>query len=164
MAKNSGGVENPSGHTGYGGAQNGSIITIDDSTHDYIYGYSDFDKSQHGASGNTVYINDGAIVKYVRGGHSAHNADVSNNTVNVNGGTITEGLYGGVGGNVSNNSINITSGNLGGKDFPELAGGKGSTAQGNDVTISGGDISVQGIYGGIAYSDEASNNRVTIVL
>lgn len=71
-------------------------------------------------------------------------------------------MYGGEGGNVSNNSINITSGNLGGEYFYELAGGKGSTAQGNDVTISGGYISVQGIYGGLAYSDEASNNRVTI--
>lgn len=159
---NSGGVENPSGHVGYGGAQNGSTIIIDDSTHDWIYGYSDFGTSQHGASGNTVFINDGAIVKSVRGGNSVYNADVSNNTVNVNGGTITEGLYGGEGGNVSNNSINITSGNLGGEYFYELAGGKGSTAQGNDVTISGGYISVQGIYGGLAYSDEASNNRVTI--
>lgn len=80
---NSGGVENPSGHVGYGGERNGSTISIDNSTHDYIYGYSDFGALQHGASYNTVSIEDGAIVKSVRGGNSVYNADVSNNTVNV---------------------------------------------------------------------------------
>ena len=66
-------------------------------------------------SNNTININGGTINKAVYGGYTAQSGNVSNNTVNLNGGTVSGMVNGGYSqsGASTGNTVSITSGTVG---------------------------------------------------
>ena len=86
----------------------------------------------------------GGTLQEVAGGLS-NGGNVSNNTININDGTINKAVYGGYttqSGNVSNNTVNLNGGIIkgtvyGGYSEDGVAGGS-TAAEGNKVNITGG--------------------------
>ena len=115
------------------------------------------------ANGNIVTINGNpTITGGVYGADASTTA--SDNTVNINGGTITGPVVGGYtvnNGSASNNIINITSGKI----YTSVSGGKTTSgnATGNVVNIAGGTLTNTIISGGVSTSGDTTNNTVNIL-
>jgi outer membrane autotransporter protein len=126
-------------------------------------------------SGNTVTVEDQAKTgRYVHGGVGyGTNWEANGNTVNMKGGSVEWGIYGGQAdnsggwqGNViaNGNRVTISGGTVGDRVFGgEATNGVLTTANGNSVTISGGAVGGD-VYGGFAQGSGslATTNSVTI--
>lgn len=122
-------------------------------------------------SGNVVNMDAGGAQDpdYVFGATSDTNS-VSNNTVNILGGTVNKGVFGGFAwsgphdpGNATDNTVNISGGLIGGDDL--LIGGmsRKGNASGNMVNISGGNIRSWIVSGAYVYTgSNAINNTIRI--
>ena len=109
----------------------------------------------------------GGTLQEVAGGLS-NGGNVSNNTININGGTINKAAYGGYSkeGNVSSNSATITNGTITNTVYGGYSGVSGNV-ENNNVTINGGTIGdldngSGAVYGAYTYNGLASNNTITI--
>ena len=122
---------------------------------------------------NTVTIKDSAVVyNEVQAGEaldSTQSGEVSNNTVNIEGGTVHGVVIGGMlhtAGTLSGNKVNISGGTIGGSENSrEVYGGlanEGTVTQ-NTVSITGGRTIKVPVYGGRATSSgNVSSNSVSI--
>ena len=147
---------------GDGSASENIINIVNESIHDDIVaGYIDNGK----ASENKIIIsgkNTSISNEYTYGGKSK-NGTVSNNIIDIRGGTIDSRIHAGdvQNGNVSGNIVNISDGNFtGGWISGGHIGGSG-TATNNTVNISGGTFNVKFIEGSWG-SGNHLNNTVNI--
>ena len=95
---------------------------------------------------NEVTIENGKVYS-AYGGKCDSGAQVNNNTVNVNGGTVSNYVYGGLSGygkSVSSNKVFINNGNVGNVEYGGVYGGHAhgaeSAVKNNVVTIAGGTV------------------------
>ena len=125
------------------------------------------DGAKSDVSGYSLTITGGTLQE-VAGGLS-NGGNVSNNTININDGTINKAVYGGYttqSGNVSNNTVNLNGGIIkgtvyGGYSEDGVAGGS-TAAEGNKVNITGGKVNSFFVYGGYSQNSNANFNAVTI--
>ena len=89
-------------------------------------------------SNNTININDGTINKAVYGGYTTQSGNVSNNTVNLNGGIIKGTVYGGYSedGAAADNTVNISGGTIGSSGWTSIVGGSTSGNSASNNTIT----------------------------
>ena len=113
-------------------------------------------------SNNTVNLNGGTVSNTIRGGNSDAGT-VSDNIVTINDGKVNGTIYGGSSnsGAVTNNKVTVTGGAI--NDIIWGGDSNGGDAKYNAVTISGdAKIVVEGIMGGRSWNSEATGNTVTI--
>ena len=122
---------------------------------DYVEGGS---THQSNATGNKVFIHDGAA-GYVYGGN-ANEGNATENAVTITGGTVN-GASGGsaLKGNATGNTVTISGGTV----DSDVFGGSADqgNATGNTVTITGGTVKLD-VLGGSAYEGNATGNTVTL--
>lgn len=107
---------------------------------------------------NSVVINGGVITNGVYGGVGNSFNNTNQNLVTLTGGTISGGLYGGqsAGGSANHNQVKVLGGTISG----DVYGGFGNLgANGNSVIIAGGTIT-GGVYGGFSGGDVFSSNTL----
>ena len=120
-------------------------------------------------SGYSLTITGGTLQE-VAGGLS-NGGNVSNNTININGGTINKAVYGGYtnGGKVSNNTVNLNGGTV-----HKVYGGytTGGAAETNHVVMNGGVVGITTtggktvfsggqLYGAYSYNSSGNSGNVT---
>ena len=105
-------------------------------------------------------INGGTVTNSVYGGHSSGTGNISDNNVEINGGTVNNGVDGGYSnyGDVIGNTVTINGGTIGSIDGGCSYGGNVSS---NTVLISSGTFNGI-VYGGYSRSKNSNNNAVTI--
>ena len=111
------------------------------------------------ATGNTVEINGGTVTDTIFGGNSDAGT-VTGNTVTVNKGTVNT-IYGGYSnsGTVTGNTVTVSNATLNGA---VIGGTNGDgDANGNTVSIAGGTIG-GAVWGGYSRNGDAKNNTVTV--
>ena len=130
--------------------------------------YGGYDVGGFNATGNSVVMSAGSVGGHLLGAISL-TADVLGNSVRMDGGTVTNNIYGGSAngaGKAENNTVTITGGQVGdGSGTPSngaVLGGSSASgrAAGNSVALSNG--TVNHIYGGESGSGNAENNIVTM--
>ena len=102
----------------------------------------------------------GGTLQEVAGGLS-NGGNVSNNTININDGTINKAVYGGYttqSGNVSNNTVNLNGGIIKGTVYGGYS--EDGAAADNTVNILKA-ISVEGLYGGVG-NEKSTGNTLNI--
>ena len=110
---------------------------------------------------NTLTVNGGNFSDGVYGGYFYNygSADVIDNTVYINGGQVTN-VYGGstLSGSANDNKVYINGGQV-----DNVYGGKtqNGAANNNTVTVSGGTINKQ-VFGGNSAAGDANNNTITV--
>ena len=148
------------GYTSSAGKAEKNEVTITNGTANNVYGgFSDYGS----AEGNKVFVK-GGTAQTVYGGKTAHNGNVTNNIVEVTGGTVHQSIYGGDASDGSGkaewNTVTLTSGTAGGDIYGGLASSGDATK--NTVNINGGDLNDHDVYGGWTTSGNATGNTVTI--
>ncbi|WP_065838717.1 autotransporter outer membrane beta-barrel domain-containing protein [Campylobacter fetus] len=143
------------------GSTNSNTVNISGGTiNNNVYG----GYSQSGSTNsNTVNISGGTINNNVYGGYSETVPDsVNSNTVNISDGIINSNVYGGksYSGSVTNNTVNILGGTISNVFGGSTINGSGS-ANLNIVNISGGTIG-KDVYGGYSDTGSAANNTINI--
>ncbi|MDR3047218.1 MAG: hypothetical protein LBU51_06340 [Bacteroidales bacterium] len=149
-----------------GNAEN-NTVTLDNITtnqHLSVYGGCATNGS---ANGNKVTITGGSVGRNVCGGY-ARNGSANGNKVTITGGSVGGNVCGGeamvIDGNnrnAENNTVMLTNATVGG----DVYGGNtaSGSANGNTVTINGGEISGGSVCGGWSSdSGDAINNTITI--
>ncbi len=114
------------------------------------------------ATGNHAILSEGRVTGNLTGG-SATNGEVSDNTVEINGGRVDFLTYGGVTGGTGtakNNKVTLTNGTV----HSDIYGGVAASgnAEGNIVNIKGGSAANHDVYGGFSTNGDATGNTVTI--
>ena len=114
------------------------------------------------ATGNHAILSEGRVTGNLTGG-SATNGEVSDNTVEINGGRVDFLTYGGVTGGTGtakNNKVTLTNGTV----HSDIYGGVAASgnAEGNIVNIKGGSTTNHDVYGGFSTNGDATGNTVTI--
>ena len=148
------------GYTSSAGKAEKNEVTITNGTANNVYGgFSDYGS----AEGNKVFVK-GGTAQTVYGGKTAHNGNVTNNIVEVAGGTVNQSIYGGDAsdgsGKAEGNTVTLTSGTAGGDIYGGLASSGDATK--NTVNINGGDVNNHNVYGAWTTSGNATGNTVTI--
>jgi autotransporter-associated beta strand protein len=142
-----------------------NTVNINDTRSSAVYGNSNDggNTANLPPNDNQLNINPGANVSRAAYGALSFTAPTANNTVNISGGTVREGVSGGSSqnGSATGNRVNISDGTVSGG----ISGGStlNGNATGNIVTISGGTINgnVYGGFGGTSVGT-ATNNTVTV--
>ena len=148
------------GYTSSAGKAEKNEVTITNGTANNVYGgFSDYGS----AEGNKVFVK-GGTAQTVYGGKTAHNGNVTNNIVEVTGGTVNQSIYGGDAndgsGKAEGNTVTLTNGTAGGDIYGGLASSGDATK--NKVNINGGDVNNHNVYGAWTTSGNATGNTVTI--
>ena len=148
------------GYTSSAGKAEQNEVTITNGTANNVYGgFSDYGS----AEGNKVFVK-GGTAQTVYGGKTAHDGNVTNNIVEVTGGTVNQSIYGGDAndgsGKAEGNTVTLTSGTVGGDIYGGLASSGDATK--NTVNINGGDVNNHNVYGAWTTSGNATGNTVTI--
>lgn len=147
---------------GAGNANNNKLVFADNAN---VEGKIYAGKNDQGnANYNNIYIQDSVTLKNeVYGGYSDTGAGTaSNNTININGGALTNKVYGGynINGDSNDNIINITGGNA----SSDIYGGHSNTgnANNNKIEITSG-ATANSLYGGVSNAlGNATNNIINI--
>lgn len=110
---------------------------------------------------NTVNISGGSVGKIVSGGYTA-SGNVTNNTVNVLSGIIN-GIQGGSSakGSCSNNVVNVLGGSILDDVFGASSYGAGGSSTGNKLNIFGGSV-IGDVIGGWTFMGNATHNTVVL--
>ncbi|BAL83837.1 hypothetical protein SELR_21290 [Selenomonas ruminantium subsp. lactilytica TAM6421] len=105
------------------------------------------DAANTNAISNTVEISGGTLQFGVYGGNVYTSGTAESNTVTISDGTVNGNTYGGYtkSGTAANNTINLNGGTFG--DSAVIYGGKGTTAENNTVNVNAA-VTVAGIRGG----------------
>ena len=148
------------GYTSSAGKAEQNEVTITNGTANNVYGgFSDYGS----AEGNKVFVK-GGTAQTVYGGKTADDGNVTNNIVEVAGGTVNQSIYGGDAndgsGKAEGNTVTLTSGTTGGDIYGGLASSGDATK--NTVNINGGDVNNHNVYGAWTTSGNATGNTVTI--
>ncbi|MDR2007740.1 MAG: hypothetical protein LBQ34_02045 [Alphaproteobacteria bacterium] len=134
-----------------------------------IYGGSYASNNSLGAlsvSNNTVNISDGTFIGGTIVGGYANGYSAVNNSINISGNAVFKNatLYGGFGTTVSNNTINIESGEIEGNVYGGYAGSAtNAVVKDNVINISGNPNLTQAtLFGGIAENGSVSGNTLNL--
>lgn len=147
-----------------GGNAKGNSVTIGGGSIDAkagnVYGGVTLTSESAESSGNYLYIKEsGTVDANAYGGYSGFGSALKN-IVTMTGGTIEEGVYGGLaqlGGNASGNTVTISGGTI--NKYVYGGSADSGTASNNTVNIYGGTFkSDTRLYGG--FSDDSSGNTL----
>ena len=114
------------------------------------------------ANGNTININNGAVIETVAGGFS-NDGTANGNTLNISSGIITEMVVGGVSndGDANGNTLNISGGTISGNVGAGVS--TNGDAKDNFINISGNaNIENANLFGGDSKTGIVSGNTLTL--